>query len=347
MNRKSYQIMILSEGVSMDEQIERIKEVLSNRGYQLLSTIGSGSYATAFTIKSLRYDTVFVAKVIYNKEKDASTLNEAYQAEMLTLLSLNHPFVIHLYEYFTDNNMLYIILEYCERGSLMNMIRKNGPINPINLKEFCHQILKGLQYIHSQNIAHRDIKPDNIFVTYKNTVKIADFGFSQYVETGQKIDDCRGSIAYCSPEILKKAVFDPFKADIWALGVTFYVMATGKAPFTGNTPNALRHSIEMGIFLMPSNIDESFADMIKKMIVIDPARRLTPNQLLEHDYFKSEKRGPLSYGFVLADVAILGKSSKVNSTQTCVKNGLMKYPTRLTTRSRRSTNFTFPSVFKD
>lgn len=295
----------------MEIDIENIKKVLQKRDLVLVDTIGKGSYSTAFTVKSIRYGSMlFVAKVIYSQNKDSSSLNDAYMRELETLKSLTHPYVIQLYDAFkSDDNMLYIILEYCEQGTLMQMIKKDGPLRRTQLVDICQQILKGLSYIHSRNIAHRDIKPENIFMTYKKTVKIADFGFSSFYETGQRVEDFRGSIAYCSPEILKQNVQDLFKADIWALGVSFYVMATGKLPFTGVSHTALRHAIESGMYLVPKQLDPDMADLLQKMIVVDPQKRQSAEELLRHPFFNSNKK-PLPPSHPLQNIAMFGNSSK-------------------------------------
>lgn len=305
----------------MEIDIETVKKVLQERDLILVDTVGKGSYSTAFTVKSIRYDSMlFVAKVIHSPNKDSSSLYDAYIRELETLKGLTHPYVIQLYDAFkTDDNVLYIILEYCEQGTLMDKIKKNGPLNGPQLVDICQQILKGISYIHSQNIAHRDIKPENIFITYKNTIKIADFGFSSYVEAGQKVDDFRGSIGYCSPEILKQNVHDLLKADIWALGVTFYVIATGQLPFPKTSNTVLRHSIETGMYLMPRHLDPDMTDLIKKMIVVDPQQRLSAYELLSHPFFNSNKK-IFSPAHPLQDVALFGKSSR-NFRQTSNTQG--------------------------
>lgn len=295
----------------MEINIETVKKVLRERDLILVDTVGKGSYSTAFTVKSIRYGSMlFVAKVIYSPNKDSSSLNDAYMRELETLKGLAHPYVIQLYDAFkTDDNMLYIILEYCEQGTLMDMIIKDGPLNRTQLVDICQQILKGISYIHSQNVAHRDIKPENIFMTYKKTIKIADFGFSSFVENGQKVDDFRGSIGYCSPEILKQNVHDLFKADIWALGVTFYIMALGQHPFPKSSNTVLRHSIETGMFIIPKQLDADMADLIKKMIVVDPQQRLSADELLRHPFFNSKKTFSAA-SHPLQDVSLFGNSSK-------------------------------------
>lgn len=309
----------------MEINIENVKKVLRERDLILVDTVGQGSYSTAFTVKSIKYTSMmFVAKVIYSPNKDSTSLNDAYMRELETLKGLIHPYVIQLYDAFkTDDNMLYIILEYCEQGTLMDMIQKDGPLNRSQLVDICQQILRGISYIHSKNVAHRDIKPENIFMTYKKTIKIADFGFSSFVETGQKVDDFRGSIWYCSPEILKQNVHDLFKADIWALGVTFYVMATGQLPFPKSPNSALRHSIETGMYMVPQQLDPDMADLIKKMIVVDPQQRLSADELLHHQFFSNNNKKSFSASaHPLQDVALFGKSSKnlrqvSNQTSNC------------------------------
>ena len=132
-----------------------------------------------------------------------------------------------MYEFFFDNTLssLYIFLEYCNWGSLQDLVDRKGPIKPPLLDLYYFQILNALSYCHEKNIAHRDIKPSNILLDSYGRIKLADFGLSRKLEKGEIIHSYGGSRQYMPPEVICRNQVDPFLANIWSLGITFYVMA--------------------------------------------------------------------------------------------------------------------------
>lgn len=276
--------MFLNHKPNLD--LDQVNQVLRQRGFTIIDIIGHGAYSTGFLIHYEKYDSMlFVAKVFHSPSKTFSSLQNAYMAELLNLQRLAHTNIIRIYQAFQENQQLYIILEYCDGGTLLSKIKEKGIISHRELRYYCQQILSAMAYIHSQNIAHRDIKPENIFITGNNIVKIADFGLSSHVEHGQMLHTFVGSIPYCPPEVLDQENYNPFQADIWSLGITFYKMAVGKLPFNSASKESLRKSIDLMIYPIPQNLDHDFVDLLGKMIVFDPRKRYSMDNLLRHPYF--------------------------------------------------------------
>ena len=137
-------------------------------------------------------------------------------------------------------------IEFNRQIEINQKIEFNRQIGRLDHKKFIYyskQILEALSFCHSKKIAHRDIKPDNIFLDKHDRIKLADFGLAKHFDKNIKSTEHCGSVMYCSPEIVKDESFDPFSADIYALGMTFFFMITGKHPFNSSFLENLKRSI--------------------------------------------------------------------------------------------------------
>ena len=265
-------------------EIEDVKGILEEHGYLVTSKIGNGASAVAFCVTSQRYQTKFCAKVLIHKKPGAL---RTYAAEIKSLIALDHPHIIRIYETFVQDPMLFLILEYCGQGTIHKRIQSGPPLSTYQLVKYSKQILIALDYCHRSGFAHRDIKPDNVFLTSYNTIKLADFGFAKHCEEGSKINEFCGSIPFSAPEILKKNAVDPFKADIWATGVTFYYMATRSYPWDTSSEQSLIRSIINGVFHVPGRVSSEYSELITAMLRYNPSDRPNAEELLKFPIFTS------------------------------------------------------------
>ena len=135
--------------------------------------------------------------------------------------------------------------------------------------------------MHKTNVIHRDIKQENLLLDSKGRVKIADFGFACYDVEGPCSEKLCGTPLYCSPEmILGKSQHKTM--DIWSLGVTLFELITGYTPFDGNTEITLFRNIINQRIIWPRDISESARDLLKKMLVFNPAQRINLDQICKH-----------------------------------------------------------------
>lgn len=264
------------------EDKEHIKEILSNHGYEYLKDIGKGSFSNVMLCKSKQYNHLFAVKRVLKKNLAKN--------EIQALISLIHAYIVKLYVTFDDEEYHYLVMEYCPNGSL----REKGCLNYDKFVFYARQLLEVLDYCHSQKIVHRDIKPDNVFLDEYQLVKLGDFGFAdKFSKQQSSIEKC-GSLMYAAPEMLNIMPFDPFKTDIWALGITFFYMATGQFPFPNCPPEDLRQLISLGQ-LDYSNVemDPKVKSLIMKMTSINPLFRPPANKLLKMPIF-AQKLPPKS-----------------------------------------------------
>jgi len=264
--------------------------------YLFLEEIGSGGFSRVYKVKSERYGTIFAAKMITFDCETNERVLESYENEIAALKKLDHPNVIQLYSYFTDKNRLVLILEYCEKGTLADYLCNNEGIKYDHMLYMCRQILDALDYCHSQCIAHRDIKPSNILIDSFGRPKLSDFGLSVELNSRDRITNGDCSMFYAPPEVLKRISHSPFEADVWSLGVVFYLMFVGELPWPVSSFEGAKESILLGLFSVPPSDHPEFSSIIKKMIVLNPNKRITIRHLKENSLFSKKCESSLSCG---------------------------------------------------
>ena len=256
-------------------EVGKVQATLSSHGYNYEKYLGKGSFSSVILCKSHKYNHSFAIKRAIKNRLTAS--------EYDTLISLIHPNIIRLYDSFEDDEAQYLVMEYCSNGT----VREKGALSYEKFVSYAKQILEALAYCHSKKIAHRDIKPENIFDQYDH-IKLADFGFSKQFQNEPKTKEKCGSLMYLAPEMLQNHDICPFKADIWALGITFFVMATGSFPFVCNTVEDLKKLIFFSdLDFSRYQIDQRIRFLIKKMATLHLNDRPTAEKLLKLPMFSS------------------------------------------------------------
>lgn len=232
---------------------------LATRGYRLLNKLGEGSYAKVYLGEyrstSDTAPATLACKVIDTKKVTKNFLNKFLPRELDVLVKINHPHIIHVHSIFQRRTKYYIFMRYAENGDLLDFILKDGAISEPQTRFWVRQIALALQYLHRMQIAHRDIKCENILVTSNNNVKLCDFGFTRYVVDAQNrrvlSETFCGSLSYAAPEILKGLAYAPKISDMWALGVLVFTMLNKAMPFddTHATVRSEDKSLSLSLFL--------------------------------------------------------------------------------------------------
>ena len=268
------------------DDFDAIKKSLEDHKYELLGQIGEGGQGSVFLVRSEKYQELFVAKRIPYKTSRSVT------SEVEVLLNLHHPNIINMYEYWSDIDTLYVIFEYCPNGSLRDMIRTYGPLDSAQLWQVCKDVVAAVSFCHENGIVHRDIKPANLLIDKYNRVKLADFGLSA---TGENVAHAnQGSPAYMAPEKFSPYFkIDQFKCDVWSLGVTLFELGTGSLPWScSSLPEMMAH-IQMGIQKRPMYADYTFFKLLKQMITVKPAKRISMSDVLKSEYFAEHEQKPV------------------------------------------------------
>jgi serine/threonine protein kinase len=189
---------------------------------------------------------------------------------------------------FEDDKNIYLILEFCEGGTLDSIFYKRGRLTEMEAKHYMHQLLLSLINIHRQNIIHRDIKPMNILLTKDLKVKLGDFGFATQLKSKQHgVCGLYGTWNYIAPEMLDEENLYQFSVDIWAFGVTLFMLVAGKQPFDSERIEDVKFNIKRLSYSFPFDIEFSFEfkNLIKKIFLLNPASRLNVVEIIQHDFF--------------------------------------------------------------
>lgn len=273
--------------------------------YTFSQVIGHGNFSIVLLAHDNNFNRDFAAKFIPLKGQ-----SETLDAELQILCRLSHSNIIKLYNSFTYSSHLVLIFQYCSLGSL-KAILDTIPMSPVRVHSYIHQILTALKHSHKKHVVHRDIKPANILFDSIEHPLLADFGLSAFFDESQTSNEFYGSIQYRSPEIILKHAHDPFKSDVWSLGVLFYTMAVGKEPWPTYSYEALKEAIISADYSIPLSVDPLLSDLICQMLNPNPDERPNVSSLLDHVAFNNTiYRSPL----VLSTEAIHGvKLSKGSS----------------------------------
>lgn len=272
--------------------LPEIFSTLRDHGYEMVGRLAEGGFSTVYTVTWDKYPgQVFVAKVISLGNGDDEVKYITYINEINSLKALSHQNIIYIFNHFKTEDKLYIILEYCPYGSLMQQIYKNGPLSAHEFKRVAKQCLIAINCCHQNGIVHLDLKPQNVLLDEDFKVKLCDFGlagFDKQEDTTFWTD--HGTYYFYSPERFESKPFDPKKADIWALGVTFYCFVTGTMPWFVNNLAELKEKISTTPPPFSSKYDDKTIQLISSMIQVDPSRRPSAEELLKFPLFKDDNR---------------------------------------------------------
>ena len=277
----------------MEKLPQRKENEVGNKlsDFAIIKELGKGSYGTVYTVKSLINSNIYVMKKMILNHLKPKQQQECYR-EVSILKKVSHKNVIKYYSSFLDKEILYIIMEYAELGDLYSLIKhykkhlKN--FDEFNLWRIAYEILNGLEYLHSQNIIHRDIKCLNLFITKDHHIKIGDLGVST-----MSINDMHytrvGTPLYISPELVTQKPYD-YKTDIWSFGCSLYHLAALEPPFSGGNLIVLGNNIVKGVpKSIPSQYSQDLKNFINKLLSKKPedrpsakeAKELIPRKILE------------------------------------------------------------------
>lgn len=212
---------------------------------------------------------------------------QRFEDEIRVMQKCRNPGVIELIDLIKDDNFYYIFLEYCANGELFYYICQKKKIPENEAKVFMKQILLSIQYLHSIGIVHRDLKPENILLDAFNNIKIADFGFAKSYDSNLLSKTICGTLMYICPDALSGKPYQPYKCDIWSIGVIMYVMLTGASPWTERSDPQIIKQIKNGQYLTPKYLSDQCRDLINQLMCVDPENRISIEEALNHPWLKN------------------------------------------------------------
>lgn len=255
--------------------------------FRVQDVIGQGSFGIVCACVNTQNENIYAVKFIETSEDGGTDLQN--EIDILKTTS-ECPFIVKYFGAYKKDNYLMIVMEYCDGGSVLDVMQvTDAPLTEQQIGAICYHVLKGLSYMHSHKLLHRDIKAGNILITNDGKAKLADFGVStKLLTTIQKHRTVVGSPYWMSPEVIvaQTGGYD-HKADIWSLGITAIEMAEGKPPHYDINPLRV-------IFVIPNRTpptlknpeawSANFQDFLTKCLLRNPADRLPASELLNHPF---------------------------------------------------------------
>ncbi|KFO86208.1 Serine/threonine-protein kinase SIK2, partial [Buceros rhinoceros silvestris] len=226
-------------------------------------------------------------KIIDKSQLDAVNLEKIYR-EVQIMKMLDHPHIIKLYQVMETKSMLYLVTEFAKNGEIFDYLASHGRLSESEARRKFWQILSAVEYCHGRKIVHRDLKAENLLLDGNMNIKIADFGFGNFYKSGEPLMTWCGSPPYAAPEVFEGQQYEGPQLDIWSMGVVLYVLVCGALPFDGPTLPILRQRVLEGRFRIPYFMSEECEHLIRRMLVLDPTRRLTIAQIKEHKWMLIE-----------------------------------------------------------
>ncbi|KAG9012283.1 hypothetical protein FRB94_006313 [Tulasnella sp. JGI-2019a] len=205
--------------------------------------------------------------------------------EIVIMKLIDHPNIMALYDVFEADNELFLLLEYIEGGELFDFLVSKGRLQPPEALRYFREIIQGVEYCHRFNICHRDLKPENLLLDKNKNIKIADFGMAAMEIANGMLETSCGSPHYASPEIVAGKAYHGAASDIWSCGVVLFALLVGRLPFDDPNMRVLLQKVRAGKFDMPAFIPADAKDLIRKMLVVDPEKRLQMVDIVNHPFF--------------------------------------------------------------
>jgi serine/threonine-protein kinase len=247
-------------------------------GYRLTERLGSGGMGDVYKAYNAALNRTAAIKILHQKEMGDRFRNEAYIQS-----SVSHPNIARLYEYLVTGETACIIMEFVDGDPLDVYLHRKGKLSNEVTENIIKQIASALAYLHSKDILHRDIKPQNFKVQSNGTITMLDFGIAKNKYTPKLTQQgfMVGTTEYMAPEQFRQQVEK--KSDIWSLGVMAYELLTGHMPFGADNAIAMRYKIEKADYTKPRilipTVSDKLNNVIEKCLQLNPANRISAAEI--------------------------------------------------------------------
>jgi serine/threonine protein kinase len=318
-----------------------------NDEYAVQEQIGSGQTSKVYLAHALKANLPpRVAIKIYRTDylrKDRSSMKNI-EDEIKTLKRLDHMHVVKLYDYGDKGvvrksgghrleGLVYTVMEYIESHLLFDLCKSNGAMGEELAKHIALQMIPTLEYLQSQNVAHRDLKLENILFDADGNIKIADFGYASRKNI-TSLRSYRGTHTYMAPEIKEGKVYDGSKADLFSFGVILFIIAQGIFPFKEARPTEYYYNLlitgQCELYFIKTNassLSHEFKDFYTSLVKHDPAQRPSLQKLSEHPWIAQASNPEKSHARLIeclkktvsSDCSVDKSPSSVNSSRPASK----------------------------
>uniref|UniRef100_A0A096LTW2 Maternal embryonic leucine zipper kinase n=1 Tax=Poecilia formosa TaxID=48698 RepID=A0A096LTW2_POEFO len=263
--------------------------------YEVYETIGSGGFAKVKLGRHLLTGEKVAIKIM--NKKDLGDDLPRVKVEIAAMKNLSHQHVCRLYHVIETSTQIFMVLEYCPGGELFDYIIAKDRLSEQETRVFFRQIVSAMAYVHSQGYAHRDLKPENLLIDADRNLKLIDFGLCAKPKggLGYELMTCCGSPAYAAPELIQGKAYIGSEADVWSMGVLLFALLCGYLPFDDDNCMILYRKIMRGKYDNPQWLSPGSVILLNQMMQVDPKRRLTVRQLLDHPWVMKDYNSPVEW----------------------------------------------------
>ncbi|XP_047135160.1 serine/threonine kinase SAD-1 isoform X1 [Hydra vulgaris] len=226
-----------------------------------------------------------VAIKIVDKNKIPPNVLAKVEREITIMKLIEHYNVLHLTDVYESKKSLFLVLEYVGGGELFDYLVKRGRLQLNEAQRFFCQIVSAVSFCHEHLICHRDLKPENLLLDDQNNIKIADFGMASVQVENNMLETSCGSPHYACPEVVRGIPYDGRKADTWSCGVILYALVVGCLPFDDDNLRVLLEKVKSGVFSVPLFVPAECADLLHKMIKVNPEQRYSLSEVKKHPFY--------------------------------------------------------------
>ncbi|XP_068304585.1 CBL-interacting serine/threonine-protein kinase 5-like [Pyrus communis] len=256
--------------------------------YEMGRLLGQGTFAKVYHGKNLATKENVAIKVINKDHIKKEGLMEQIKREIYIMHLVRHPHIVQLKEVMATKTKIFFVMEHVKGGELFARVSK-GKLKEDMARKYFRQLVSAVEFCHSRGVSHRDLKPENLLLDENGDLKVSDFGLSALPEQlwsdGMLHTQC-GTPAYVAPEILRKKGYDGAKADIWSCGVVLFVFLAGYLPFQDENLMRTYSKVFKADYEFPPWISMDARCLIKKLLVVDPGRRISFQQIMRNPWFR-------------------------------------------------------------
>jgi len=281
----------------MDKLLNKVRGFLSKdsieKHYDLKGDVGSGAFSVVRKAVDKENGEEVAVKII--DKKRAGQKKEMLETEVAILQKVHHPNIVELKSMFENSAHIYLVMELVQGGELLERIIERGSYTEKEAAQTGKEMLAAVQHLHNLGIAHRDLKPENLLCTSKDKtnvhIKLTDFGLSKILPAnGNDMMTACGTPGYVAPEVLQCEGYGK-EVDLWSAGVILYILLCGFPPFHEANNGLLFQKIMAGDYSFPrpywDNISADAKDLVKKLLTVNPDKRITADQALLHPWIVS------------------------------------------------------------
>ncbi|KAH0982884.1 hypothetical protein GBA52_010061 [Prunus armeniaca] len=266
--------------------------------YEMGRLLGLGTFAKVYHGRNLITNESVAIKVINKDHIKNEGLMEQIQREICIMHLVRHPHIVELKEVMATKTKIFFVMEHVTGGELFNKVFE-GKLKEDVARKYFQQLVSAIEFCHSRGVSHRDLKPENLLLDENGDLKVSDFGLSALPEhhwsDGMLHTQC-GTPAYVAPEILRKKGYDGAKADIWSCGVVLFVFLAGYLPFLDENVMRTYTKVFKAEYEFPPWISGEARLLIKKVLVVDPEKRISFKEIMRDPWFQKGSNFPRPIG---------------------------------------------------